>query len=342
MEERTTRRYDERSAERAKYVTVVRKLVQSSDADFMDSIASMVPSDLELMVEKMAFTEADKPDIRTTIYSAHDVLVQCRGNSDIKLQIDLARAAINGVLKHYIDQESLGRSINSLGVINTNLQATKEELQKSNADLHFRAHHDVFTGLKNRAYFMDEMARVIKEADKYMLQRKMPVSIVLCDLDGLKDVNDGYSHDAGDKYITAFITRARSALHDRPEDTFARIGGDEFALLLPLTDEFGATIVASRIHRNVTATPLMIDAETSIDMSVSIGVWQHVPGEQPDDALKQADACMYVGKKFRNKGQVVSGQKLIPELLAAPGDLRNMQETYKFPAAFLKKVAPKE
>ncbi len=88
--------------------------------------------------------------------------------------------------------------------------------------------HDALTGLYNRAYFTEEMHR--HQGDRYL-----PNTVVMCDLDGLKLVNDTFGHAAGDRLLAATAKIIRKAI--RQGDVAARIGGDEFAILLPRADE---------------------------------------------------------------------------------------------------------
>ncbi len=110
------------------------------------------------------------------------------------------------------------------------------------AKLRFLSTHDVLTNLYNRAYFEEEQNRMQRG-------RSFPISIIMADLDGLKKVNDEQGHAAGD----ALLKRAAEVLQGslRAEDVLARIGGDEFAALLPATDHEVAAAVVERIRKNV-------------------------------------------------------------------------------------------
>ena len=110
--------------------------------------------------------------------------------------------------------------------------------------LHFKraSLSDVLTGVANRRAFLDEAPRVIRRA-KYARQ---PVALVLFDLDHFKEINDAFGHQAGDQVLASFSRIATSLL--RPADLFARIGGEEFACLLPNTTREGALALAERVR----------------------------------------------------------------------------------------------
>jgi diguanylate cyclase (GGDEF)-like protein/PAS domain S-box-containing protein len=99
--------------------------------------------------------------------------------------------------------------------------------------------HDPLTGLYNRAYFEEELARLERG-------RKFPVSVLVADLDGLKKINDQYGHAAGDQALCQAASLLQNAF--RAEDGLARIGGDEFAVLLPKVGRVEADEVVERVH----------------------------------------------------------------------------------------------
>ncbi len=114
-----------------------------------------------------------------------------------------------------------------------------EELVYTQEELRYQAFHDPLTGLANRALFTDRLRHCIE------LHRRdlRPLSLLYCDLDGFKAVNDVFGHDAGDHVLRAAAERLRAVT--RPGDTVARMGGDEFAILIE--DGGDAVTVAARI-----------------------------------------------------------------------------------------------
>ncbi len=115
-----------------------------------------------------------------------------------------------------------------------------EERKKAEREVLYLSYHDQLTGLYNRRFYEEELERI-------NFQRNLPLTLVIADVNGLKLTNDAFGHFAGDdllKKIAAVINREL-----RAEDLAARIGGDEFALLLPKTDSAGAEVLINRIKK---------------------------------------------------------------------------------------------
>ncbi|HEY8284949.1 MAG TPA: EAL domain-containing protein [Chloroflexota bacterium] len=152
------------------------------------------------------------------------------------------------------------------------------------------AHHDALTGLPNRVLYHDRLGQALLAAQR----QGYALSILMIDLNGFKRVNDTLGHDAGDKLLREVALRLQAVV--RSGDTVARLGGDEFGVVLPQSDEAGATRVANKI-RAAFAPAILIDGrEAYIGGSVGIAVF----GEHGDDAeslQKAADLAMYAAKE---------------------------------------------
>lgn len=147
--------------------------------------------------------------------------------------------------------------------------------------------HDQLTGLYNRHYFEEEMVRLEKG-------RQFPISIIMADMDDLKLVNDRFGHAAGDQLLIKLAALLRDSF--RAEDVVARIGGDEFAALLPGADEDAANNIADRIRKKL-AQQNQSDNDPII--RISIGSGTALKGGSLNETLKIADAKMYAEKIAR-------------------------------------------
>jgi diguanylate cyclase len=164
------------------------------------------------------------------------------------------------------------------------------------AQLHRQAFHDQLTGLANRALFINRAEHALE------LHRRdlRPVSVLFCDLDDFKMVNDTLGHGAGDQLLIRVAERLRGTL--RPGDTLARLGGDEFAVLLEDGGEsanVGARLVQA-LH-----DPFAVGGR-DVTVAASVGLTElepHDPTPTLDELLSRADIAMY-GAKRAGKGQL--------------------------------------
>ncbi|MEW6274854.1 MAG: diguanylate cyclase [Bacillota bacterium] len=164
------------------------------------------------------------------------------------------------------------------------------ERKKMEEELRYCSTHDALTGLYNRAFFEEELRRQEKG-------RSFPVSLILCDLDGLKVVNDMLGHERGDE----LLRRAAKVIAGcvRGSDVVARVGGDEFAVVLPQTDRKGAEEVAKRI---IEAVEVDNARHPDLPLSISVGVATVKDASRPlREVYKEADDAMYMNKLASGK-----------------------------------------
>ena len=157
-------------------------------------------------------------------------------------------------------------------------------------DLVQRASTDALSGLFNRRYFFELADAEWSRFGRY----KRPLSLMMIDIDLFKSVNDRYGHDVGDKAILHVANLCRDS--KRVSDVVARVGGEEFAMLLPETAIESATLIADRLRRAIADTPLIV-AGAQIRLTVSIGIAEaHTGIDGVLSLMKEADAALYRAK----------------------------------------------
>ncbi|MCL3861644.1 GGDEF domain-containing protein [Actinotalea sp. K2] len=168
-------------------------------------------------------------------------------------------------------------------------------------DLAALASQDTLTGLANRATLQAALETALVASDG------RPTAILFCDLDGFKAVNDRHGHAVGDELLTVVAERMRQSVRDG--DLVARVGGDEFVVLLPRTTHEAALRVADRI---LEAVRLPSDLSTGpARVGISIGAVLSGPAATADGLLRRADAAMYLAKA-EGKDQVRVAESVGP------------------------------
>lgn len=164
------------------------------------------------------------------------------------------------------------------------------ERKEAEERLKYLSLHDPLTGLYNRIYFEDGLRRL--RNGKFG-----PVGIIVCDLDGLKFVNDTLGHDTGDALLAAAARVIGESF--RKEDVVTRIGGDEFAVLLPHSNEKSVAAACKRLRDNIAGYNA---ANPELPLSISIGfAVRSEASKNIDDLFREADNKMYREKLHRNK-----------------------------------------
>jgi diguanylate cyclase (GGDEF)-like protein len=180
--------------------------------------------------------------------------------------------------------------------------ASQAAVALDNARLHDivqrQAITDDLTGLVNRRRFIEALDAEVERARRF----DTPLAIVLSDLDNFKQVNDEFGHHGGDVVLRAFADMIRAQARD--VDVSGRIGGEEFAILLPDTDREGAALVAERMRRSLNSVAIAIE-DASLNVAASFGVAELATGQSGDDLLRSADAALYRAKD-EGKNRVVA------------------------------------
>jgi len=194
--------------------------------------------------------------------------------------------------------------------------------KKAEGELERQTLQDQLTGLPNRTLLVDRLDQALRASRRFVT----PLALLVMDLDGFKEINDSFGHQAGDHLLREVASRIGVDL--RELDTVARLGGDEFAIVLPGTDQAGAGRVAQRIIAAL-QRPFEVERDAQ-EVSVSIGIAvspQH--GEDVETLMRRAEFAMYVAKRTPG-GSAVYAEQQEPEgshQLALLAELRHTLET---------------
>jgi diguanylate cyclase (GGDEF)-like protein len=177
---------------------------------------------------------------------------------------------------------------------NERLHAALLEMRKRIAELEQLADTDTLTPLPNRRAFLRRLESVVQ----YAARHETPAAVLYIDLDGLKRINDEYGHHVGDAVLLHLARLLTENL--RATDMVARIGGDEFGLILDHLSEADATAKAKALRDYVSAQPIDVGAAT-IAIRVTIGLAMVRAGESVASLVERADAAMYANRNHRSQ-----------------------------------------
>ncbi len=185
-----------------------------------------------------------------------------------------------------------------LALVGTAMILNRERLVQANEQLdnlyklmRAQATHDKLTGLPNRTLFFERLSRDLARVRR----ANKPLALVFLDLDGFKRVNDQYGHDAGDSVLTTVASRWQETM--RETDTVARIGGDEFAIILPNADRVeDLQAIASKLIR-LAGQAIELPSQVKVQVGVSVGISLYPGhGTEIDTLIAAADTAMYQSK----------------------------------------------
>lgn len=187
--------------------------------------------------------------------------------------------------------EAFGEALAQISEHTAELEREIVERQQAQAKLVELATTDSLTGLRNRRYFMETATQEFERARRY----RTPLSLLMLDADRFKLINDRFGHPVGDEALR--ILAATGQRQMREADLFARLGGEEFAVLLPQTDPDAARVVAERLRQLIAEQPVVAGGEL-VHFTVSIGL-AHLESSTTslDNLLRQADAALYQAKQ---------------------------------------------
>lgn len=263
-----------------------------------DFLLTQVPS-LDQALDELAHTNFDiafldlsLPDaaglesIRTLQQNAPELpIVILSGSKDPEITLQAVECGAQDYLvKGEIDESLIVRTVRYA------LDRKRMELK-----LAYLSQYDPLTGLANRGLFYDRLRQAMLRTER----RKHPIALLFVDLDFFKSINDDHGHHVGDLLLKEVAERLQANV--RREDTVARMGGDEFTIILEeIQDQAAVSVIADKLLQSL-SNPYVLNGHTiSITASIGIMPYSGQEGVTPEDLLKNSDTAMY---KVKNSGR---------------------------------------
>ena len=243
------------------------------------AVAKILKRDLEQPLHELAaYVRKLEANQLGAVFSLHRR--KRHGYNEIDLVVDGFREMQNSLQRHIRDQDQLV------------LERT-QQLETALATLKTLSNTDALTQVFNRQYFNEQMPAELTRALRY----GRPVSVVFCDIDFFKQVNDTYGHAIGDRVLITFASLVRQSLYaDR--DWLARYGGEEFVIVLPETDLNAALERAEQIRKKVESDlQFFLEDGRHFSVTTSFGVAVMESADSVDTLMKRADLCLYEAKQ---------------------------------------------
>lgn len=229
-------------------------------------------------------------------FSRNECISRLSGErSEALWQVEALCHGHDGSLRHHRFMMSATRksdgTVTHYVVLRENIDAQK----RAEAQLVFQANYDALTELPNRALLTTKIRQAIEQADRVQSR----FAVLFLDLDGFKQINDYFGHTLGDQFLVQIAERIADTVGRA--GFVARMGGDEFVVLMPLSQGDSAQILAQTLIERIQA-PLFV-ADKQAHLSVSIGVALYPDdGDLPDALLQHADLAMYTSKSEARAG----------------------------------------
>jgi diguanylate cyclase (GGDEF)-like protein len=232
------------------------------------------------------------------LHMLSDQIYQLRNGLDTKLHCEHRLRISDGTYKWFLARgfASYDSKTSKLRIIGTHTDIHKRHLMEETilvqaSKLEQLANTDSLTGISNRRSIFEKLDEELHRAERYT----RPLSVIMVDIDHFKHVNDQYGHNAGDDVLIGFCGIIKSAL--RKNDSFGRIGGEEFAIILPETTLENAIVVAELLRLKIEGTLINIHGEQQLQITSSFGATVALPvNDTINGIMHRADIALYKAK----------------------------------------------
>jgi len=180
----------------------------------------------------------------------------------------------------------------------------KERADRFATEMAALANIDDLTGLATRRFLLDQLDLMAATARRL----KQPLTLAMIDIDHFKPINDKFGHAVGDAVLMAIGAACRSAV--RSDDVIGRLGGEEFAMLMPLTDQETAFRIVDRLREAVAAISIPTSNGRAVSVTISIGMAMFADQQQIDRLLLDADRALYLAKE-RGRNRIVLAERAV-------------------------------
>ena len=197
----------------------------------------------------------------------------------------------------------IGSAMAQRAQLERDLVEEKERADRFAAEMAALANVDDLTGLATRRYFLDQLDNMAATARRV----KQPLSLAMIDIDHFKPINDRFGHAVGDAVLMAIGAACRSAV--RSDDVIGRLGGEEFAMLMPLTDSETAYRIVDRLREAVAAIAIPTSDGRTVSVTISVGMAMFAD-QQIDRLLLDADRALYLAKE-RGRNRIVLAERVV-------------------------------
>lgn len=251
-------------------------------------------SDARIVFEGMLEGQVD--EIRSVVNSKNDLGELGHSISEHLGLIIQAMHAFSSEENHR--EGELTQQLSDMQLKLDEMEKLAESAQYAIEEQRKKAMHDALTGLPNRESYQQRLEQEMQRIKRYGGK----LSLMVCDVDLFKRINDTYGHLAGDKVLKIIARSLQKNLRD--SDFIARFGGEEFVALMPETSTDEAKIVAEKLRKKIEESPFNFKKEP-VQITVSFGISEFAEGESVDNVFERADKALYKAKEQgRNQVQV--------------------------------------